>query len=102
LPLDATSPDYADDRIVDEERRTVYDRAIESLTEALHKLEPQDQLVLKLRIWEGMAVADIARNLNLEQKPLYRRIERAYKELRKSLEAEGIDAQAVRDLIEEP
>jgi RNA polymerase sigma factor for flagellar operon FliA len=102
LPLDATSPDYADERIVDEERRTVYDRAIESLTEALHKLEPQDQLVLKLRIWEGMAVADIARNLNLEQKPLYRRIERAYKELRKSLETEGIDAQAVRDLIEEP
>ena len=102
LPTDAISHDDAEERIVEAERQTLHDRAIGTLAMAMQRLEPEDQLVLRLRIWEGMAVADIARSLNLEQKPLYRRIERAYKELRKPLEAAGIDAHTVRELIDEP
>jgi RNA polymerase sigma factor for flagellar operon FliA len=102
IPLDATSPDGADDRLMETERQKTFDRAIEMVRDAMALLSPTDQLLLRLRIWEGMAVADIARSLNLDQKPLYRRIERCYKELRKHLEADGVDGNAIRSLLDEP
>jgi RNA polymerase sigma factor for flagellar operon FliA len=102
IPLDATSPDGADDSLMEEERQKTYERAIQAVNQGIERLSPTDQLLLRLRIWEGMAVADIARSLNMDQKPLYRRIERCYKELRKHLEAEGVDGNAFRSLLDEP
>lgn len=58
----------------------------ETLFAALDHLPPEDRVVLKMRYWEGMSVADIARALAMEQKPLYRRIERALAELRRHVE----------------
>jgi RNA polymerase sigma factor (sigma-70 family) len=102
IPLDAVSPDGADDRILEMERQKTFDRAVETVSRAMALLSPTDQLLLRLRIWEGMAVADIARSLNIDQKPLYRRIERCYKELRKHLEAEGVDGNTIRSFLDEP
>jgi hypothetical protein len=55
-------------------------------------LPPQDRLVLRLRFDEGMAVAGVAKTLHLDQKPLYRRIERLLFQLRGQLEAAGLQA----------
>src|SRR5262249_35770592 len=46
-----------------------------TLRSLLNDLTPEDALIVKLRFWSGMSVADIARSLQLKQKPLYRRIE---------------------------
>lgn len=102
IPLDAISPDGADDHLMETERQKTLDRALETVSRAMARLSPTDQILLRLRIWEGMAVADIARSLNMDQKPLYRRIERSYKELREHVEAEGVDVDDVRSLLDDP
>ena len=102
IPLDAMSPDGADDRLLETERQKTYERAIQAVNQGIERLSPTDQLLLRLRIWEGMAVADIARSLNMDQKPLYRRIERSYKELRNHVEAAAVDVDGVRSLLDEP
>ena len=47
-------------------------------------------------------MADIAATLRLEQKALYRREKKLLGKLREGLEAEGIDAAAVQDILESP
>jgi RNA polymerase sigma factor (sigma-70 family) len=80
----------ADDRVTAEER-AAQRRAIEgALRGALDALPAEDRVIVRMRFWEGESVADIARALGLPQKPLYRRLERALAELRRSLEAVGV------------
>lgn len=61
-----------------------------ALAAALDELGPQDRLILKLRFQDEIQIAQIARLLGLEQKPLYRRIEHVMGVLRRAMEARGI------------
>lgn len=70
------------------------------LQEAIDNLPAEDQVVLTLRFWEDMSVADVARVLHLEQKPLYRRLERLLGELRAALERVGVSAESLAFLAE--
>jgi RNA polymerase sigma factor for flagellar operon FliA len=65
-------------------------RAHGVLAEVVAALPPQDQIVLRLRFVEEMQIADIARTLHLEARPLYRRIERLTAELRRGLAERGV------------
>ena len=65
---------------------------------ALVRLTPDDRVILRLRFGKGMSVADIARALGLAQRPLYRRLESLFAGLRRTLEANGVDARTVADL----
>ena len=58
------------------------------LYRALKTLSAEDQLLVQLRI--QFSVADIARSRRIEQKPLYRRLDKIYKALREALEREGV------------
>lgn len=53
-----------------------------ALQALLATLPPRDQLLLRLRYEQGTTVANIARVLNEEQKPLYRQLERLLARLR--------------------
>ncbi len=64
-----------------------------ALMAAMREMEPQDQLVLRLRFGEGMQIADVARTLHLEARPLYRRVERLVAELRRALAERGVRAE---------
>jgi RNA polymerase sigma factor for flagellar operon FliA len=64
--------------------------ATRALQAAVGRLPAQDQLILKMRFHDCLGVADIARALHLEQKPLYRRLERLLVDLRRALEQEGL------------
>jgi RNA polymerase sigma factor (sigma-70 family) len=57
--------------------------------EALEALDPEDHLILTLRYRDGLSIADVARVMNLEAKPLYRRIARILGRLRAGLAAGG-------------
>ena len=48
-------------------------------------------MILKLRFWEGLTIADISRALHLEQRPLYRRMDRLLAGLRTTLKSLGVD-----------
>ena len=80
----------------DAERRAL----VRHLDDALAQLPPEDRVMLRLRYWEDVSVADIARTLGVEQKPLYRRLDRALRDLRKRLEASGVSPDAFAFLQE--
>ena len=61
-----------------------------------------DRLILRLRFERGMNVAEIARALNLEQKPLYRRIQRGLRALREGLQAAGVSAADADEMLRSP
>lgn len=81
------------------EQRREWETARGALERALASLPAEDQLVVRLRYWEGFTVAEIARTLRTEQKPLYRRIDRALERLRGMLQADGLDRTAVANFL---
>jgi RNA polymerase sigma factor for flagellar operon FliA len=101
-PLDgAPASTRADDLVLageSTEHREATDRA---LAQALQRLAAEDRVVLRMRYWEGLSVADVARALAIPQKPLYRRIERALAQLRTYLERAGVSRDDARALLSE-
>ena len=73
-----------------------------ALGEELRGLPPEDQVILRMRFQEGSSVADVARALGVEQRPLYRRIERLLADLRRRLEERGVSRERVRALLDDP
>ena len=94
---DAPAADRADNLVAAEEAEAGR-RVIDGV---LRRLPPEDQLMLRMRFWEGMSVADIARGLGLPQKPLYRRMDRALADLRGYLEESGVSRDRARAALDE-
>lgn len=67
-------------------------RRFEALRAAIAELGPEDCLIVRMRYSDGQSVADIARFLKLDQKPLYRRIEGIQRRLRDRLRELGIES----------
>ena len=78
------------DRALLGEARTARSRAEALLDEALAALSDEDRLILRMHFYEGLTIAKISRGLCLDQKQLYRRIERMKEDLKARLEAEGM------------
>jgi RNA polymerase sigma factor for flagellar operon FliA len=74
---------------------------LQALQRALQALPEEDQLILRMRYLSGASVADIARALHIEQKPLYRRIENNRARLRAILEESGISRELVSEFLTE-
>jgi RNA polymerase sigma factor (sigma-70 family) len=92
------SPMRADEIVEQEGVARDWERARCALVRALEALAEDDRVVVRLRFWEELSIADIARTLNVPQKPLYRRLERALELLRRKLESDGIGAELARAL----
>jgi RNA polymerase sigma factor (sigma-70 family) len=86
-----------DERIEEKERAGKGRRIIMALHRALATLSKDDQVLLRMR--SELSVADIARVLRVEQKPLYRRLEKIYKKLEKALERQGVRRQDVEEIL---
>jgi RNA polymerase sigma factor (sigma-70 family) len=89
----------ADERINDLDRGRRSDSASRAVRKAMTTMSAEDRLILRMRFHKGKSIADIARALGLEQRPLYRRIEALLVDLRRALTHAGLDASAVADLI---
>lgn len=74
----------------------------EAALAAMASMAPQDRAILRLRFRAGASIADIARALGLEQRPLYRRVEALLASLRRAFETAGFDARSVAELIGAP
>jgi RNA polymerase sigma factor (sigma-70 family) len=75
------------------------DDALAVVRAAIAALADEDQVIVRMRFWDGVSIADIARALHTEQKPLYRRIESIEHKLRNALHASGIDREHARELL---
>ena len=97
--LSAAARDAAEAGVMSAEasaRRASVEKLLE---ETLATLPLEDRLLLKLRFWQEASIADAARILGVEQRPLYRRIEKLMNDLRARLAGAGITVDQVRELI---
>jgi RNA polymerase sigma factor (sigma-70 family) len=100
VPLDeAGAVSVTSEPVVDSDRRRTSEQVSTVVRGFIDALAPEDRLILQLRFDGGMTVAEIARSLHLDQKQLYRRIEKQLRELRTLLENSGIDADTASDVI---
>jgi RNA polymerase sigma factor (sigma-70 family) len=95
----AESDDAADALVHRSEDETEHAAVDAALARAMDGLPSEDRAILRMRFWQGISVADIARALRLEQKPLYRRLDRLYAILRKELERSDVSGDRVRGML---
>lgn len=77
------------------------DRVTAALEAALATLSDEERIITRLRYWDGTSIADIARTLHLDQKPLYRRFEDIQQRLRVVLERHGVSEAMAREALAE-
>jgi RNA polymerase sigma factor (sigma-70 family) len=80
----------ADEHVRTAEIETQVLKASRALSDAVKNLPPEDQIILRLRFQDGFTVARVAEFLGVEQKPLYRRFERLFAQLRDVLAKVGV------------
>jgi RNA polymerase sigma factor for flagellar operon FliA len=97
----AAGGDPADAALVRREAETHRQHTRAVLAKAMDGLGDEDRRIVEMRFFGGATVAKIALVLGVEQKPLYRRLERILLHLRRVLEAEGISAEQVREILDE-
>jgi RNA polymerase sigma factor for flagellar operon FliA len=95
MEADATDPVERAERAAEREK---VERAIAS---AVEQLDPQDQVLVRLRFWEGSSIADISRCMGVLQKPLYRRLERAVQTIKSHLARTGVSGDKARAVLQE-
>lgn len=91
----------ADERVTAAEVEAEQHRVLDALKRALAKLDPEERMLVRMHFQDGDSVADVARALNLDQKPLYRRLERLRLRLREYVEAEGVQSSDVLGILGE-
>ena len=93
------APDGADSIVESEIYDKTRQKTVVALDTTLQELSVEDRIILRMRFWDNMSVAEIARGMNLEQKPLYRRFERLLGLLRTRLLAAGVTREQITDLF---
>jgi RNA polymerase sigma factor for flagellar operon FliA len=87
------------------EAKSSFEHAIvveEALRAALEQLTPQDRLILKMNFCDDLPLSQIARVLQLEPKPLYRRVGLVLTLLRTEVERRGVSREQALALIGHP
>ena len=84
------SPEHANGHALENERAEQVRSAESALRRAIAGLDPEDQLIITMHFFEAISIADIARALGLDQKPLYPRIKGLLRSLASRLASEGI------------
>lgn len=96
------STERGDRSLRDSESSKLVKRVADALRSVLAALEPEDRLILRMRFAEGLTIRAIASALDLEQRRMYTRVQRLLVEVRRRLEAEGVECEAVLDLLDDP
>jgi RNA polymerase sigma factor (sigma-70 family) len=96
--LTMTSRGKRPDEVLEQkEQRSLAMRVLRVLFREIDNLPAEDRLLVKMR--SELKVADIARHRNMDQKGLYRRLNKIYERLRTALEGQGIRKIDVADLL---
>jgi RNA polymerase sigma factor for flagellar operon FliA len=95
VPAGEVGPEEA---VRNKEREARHEEIRKALVRILDGFPAEDRVII--RMWmDGFKIVDIAKARKLEQKPLYRRIEKILKDLRKALQDEGFGPDDIEDLL---
>jgi RNA polymerase sigma factor for flagellar operon FliA len=97
--MDAPGDSRADERVMEAETGARRAEMMGALDSAMGQLDPEERLILKMHFADGHTLADVARTLRLDQKRLYRRVDRLRDRLRALLESAGLDVDDVHGLL---
>lgn len=93
------SPETAARRVVEGERTALLEATETVVSKALEALSDDDFLLLKMHYRDGLSLAQVARRLNVPQRPLYTRRDRSLRELRRAFDDAGLAWDEVRSLL---
>ena len=102
---DEVSPDAvavhgdADERVEERDRELAARKAAAVIDGVLGSFSSEDRLILQLRFWKTYKVPEIARVLGLEQKKIYKRLDKLFAVLRRELQAAGVSRADVDMLL---
>ncbi len=104
VPLDIIDYEPTENTDVDISFKTQEWQALKEKTETalgqvLDEMEPGDRRIVKMYYLEGVKVVQIARVLQMDQKPLYKKLKRLLKKLRQRLESMGVRKEHVAEVI---
>ena len=89
--LEQEANEHADDRVTRAETQARQEQRSDAVARAMARLAPEDQMIVRMHFVDGRSLADVARALHLEQKPLYRRVKKLRDELRRLVQDEGLE-----------
>jgi RNA polymerase sigma factor (sigma-70 family) len=82
--------DDVDDRLGAGDRERAARLTAQTVDAVLAKFDAEDRVILQMRFWHGRKVPDIARILHLDQKKVYKRLDKLFATLRRALETAGV------------
>lgn len=91
------SRDRADDRVLELDRMRRRSEALALIRQGLDQLPRQDRTIVELHVLEGLSLAQVSRVLGIEQRPLYRRMRRILRDLRRAPAITSFDADGLFD-----
>lgn len=89
----------ADDRVTSRDRERTARSTAEIIDSVSGTLGAEDRQILQLRFQKSMKVPEIARTLHLDQKKLYKRLDKLYATLRRALESGGVSRADIDNLL---
>jgi RNA polymerase sigma factor (sigma-70 family) len=97
---DVVSPEPdAYERIEAGDRARTVRHACTKMDEVMKGMDAEDRVILQMRFWDARRVPDIAGALHLDQKKVYKRLDRLFLVLRRELESAGVSAKDVAGLL---
>jgi RNA polymerase sigma factor (sigma-70 family) len=81
------------------ERETLSRSVSDVVRTTLQEFPEEDRVLLRLRFGGDLTIPQIARILNADEKPLYRRIQRCLRELRQRLEHAGLTGKRLEEIL---
>jgi RNA polymerase sigma factor (sigma-70 family) len=99
LPESIAADGEADELIEARDRERAARKTASAIDGLLDDFDAEDRLILKMRFWDAQKVPEIARTLHIEQKKLYKRLEKLFLTLRHGLEKAGVSKSDVAGLL---
>ncbi|HEX8254343.1 MAG TPA: sigma-70 family RNA polymerase sigma factor [Thermoanaerobaculia bacterium] len=99
LPETVADEAETDERVQARDRERAARRAASTMDGLLGELEAEDRLILQMRFWDARKVPDIAQALQIEQKKIYKRLEKLFITLRRGLERAGVSQSDVAGIL---
>ena len=100
VPPDAAAVDAdAEDRAGLADRACSARKATTEIDRFIESMDAEDRLILQMRFWDDLKVPDIARRLHLDQKKMYKRLDRLFGVMRGALERAGVGKDEVGILL---
>ena len=89
----------ADDRVEMHDRERAARKIAVAVDRLLETMDAEDRLILELRFWQTLKVPEIARRLSMDQKKIYKRLERLFLGMRRALEEAGVGKAEIGTLL---